>query len=238
MGKQFNGEQSEYTAKAKRLLDFTKGQLYQAAHNDYYAELEAKIQEHEIEGDIESLGTSMGELDESSRMSAQEAPIEKKEKKKAKPRKAKLNKSYNNLEDDLHYSSNDNFGDFDDDEEEVDENYDPTDFLTSGAFSLPIQNEGQPNDPSGGEIISDVTAAINEAVNNAQDHPEVGQETNMDDLIAEDLDISDDSDEEMAEDATALEKPPQAPPQAQPPPPSEDGNQPPNSEGDEDGIWF
>ena len=33
--KQFNGEQSEYTAKAKRLLDFTKGQLYQAAHNDY-----------------------------------------------------------------------------------------------------------------------------------------------------------------------------------------------------------
>ncbi len=292
--KQFNGEQSEYTAKAKRLLDFTKGQLYQAAHNDYYAELEAKIQECEIEGDVESLATSMGELDESSRMSGQEAPIEKKDKKKAKLRKGKLNKSYNNLEDDLHYSSDDNFGDFDDEEEEededwqevaedqqqpgftvtvqdpsalysedasgqvqiqapnliianpeeeleeeqVDENYDPTDFLTSGAFALPIQNEEQPNDPSGGEIISDVTAAINEAVNNAQDHPGIGQETNMDDLIAEDLDISDDSDEEMAEDTAALEKPPQAPPQAQPPPPSEDGNQPPNSEGDEDGIWF
>ena len=103
---------------------------------------------------------------------------------------------------------------------------------------MPIQNEGQPNDPSGGEIISDVTAAINEAVNNAQDHPGIGQETNMDDLIAEDLDISDDSDEEMAEDTAALEQPPQAPPQAQPPPPSEDANQPPNSEGDEDGIWF
>merc|ERR1712062_964109 len=121
-------------------------------------------------------------------------------------------------------------------EEQVDENYDPTDFLTSGAFALPIQNEEQPNDPSGGEIISDVTAAINEAVNNAQDHP--GPETNTDDLIAEDLDISDDSDEEMAEDASAQEQPLQAPPQAQPPPPSEDANQPPNSEGDEDGIWF
>ena len=288
--KQFNGEQSEYTAKAKRLLDFTKGQLYQAAHNDYYAELEAKIQEREIEGDVESLGTSMGELDESSRMSAQEAPIEKKDKKKAKPRKAKLNKSYNNLEDDLHYSSDDdNFGDFDDDEDEededwqevvedqqqpgftvtvqdpsalysedgsgqvqiqapdlvianpeevleeeqVDENYDPTDFLMGMGN---MQTEEQPNDPSGGEIISDVTAAINEAVNNAQDHP--GPETNTDDLIAEDLDISDDSDEEMAEDASAQEQPLQAPPQAQPPPPSEDANQPPNSEGDEDGIWF
>ena len=276
--KQFNGEQSEYTAKAKRLLDFTKGQLFQAAHNDYYAELEAKIQEREIEGDVESLGTSMGEMDESSRMSAQEVPIEKKDKKKAKPRKAKLNKSYNNLEDDLHYSSDDNFGDFDDDEDEedeewqevvedqqpgftvtvqdpsafegqvqiqapnlvianpeevleeeqVDENYDPTDFLNA----LPMQSEGQP-DPSGGEIISDVTAAINEAVNNAQDLP---QETNTDDLIAGDLDISDDSDEEMNEVSAPPEEPQQV--QAQPPPPSEDANQPPNSEGDDDGIWF
>ena len=39
----------------------------------------------------------MGELDETSRIS--EIPVEnKKDKKKAKPRKAKQNKSYNNLE--------------------------------------------------------------------------------------------------------------------------------------------
>ena len=57
--KQFNGEQSEYTAKAKKLLDITKEKLYQEIADDYLAKLEEKIQERELDehGDLESLGT-------------------------------------------------------------------------------------------------------------------------------------------------------------------------------------
>ena len=57
--KQFNGEQSEYTAKAKKLLDITKEKLYQEIADDYLAKLEEKIQERALDehGDLESLGT-------------------------------------------------------------------------------------------------------------------------------------------------------------------------------------
>ena len=67
--KDFNGEQSEYTLKAKKLLDIVTEKLY-IQFNDPICELEKKIheiQEKAIEiAELDSLGTSLGELDESS----------------------------------------------------------------------------------------------------------------------------------------------------------------------------
>ena len=114
-----------------KLLDITKDKLF-GNDADYIQGLEDKmkeIQQRAIErAEVDSLGTSLGELDESSNMTV-EPPISeggKSTKKRAKPRKAKLNKSYNelnpdersNLEDDLQYSSDDHFDNYDDDEEE------------------------------------------------------------------------------------------------------------------------
>ena len=57
--KQFNGEQSEYTAKAKKLLDFTKDKMYQEVADDYLAKLEEIIQEESgDQGELESVGKS------------------------------------------------------------------------------------------------------------------------------------------------------------------------------------
>jgi len=137
--KDFNGEQSEFTSKAKLLVDITKEKMYQA-YNDDMARLEELIQESQQraieQADVDSLGTSLGELDDSSRMSMPSSetptmPKGKSKKKKGRPnRKAKMNKSYNNLMDDLQYSSDeDRFDDYndDDDEEEEDEDWQEVD---------------------------------------------------------------------------------------------------------------
>merc|ERR1719418_440532 len=113
--------------------------MYQA-YNDDMARLEELIQESQQraieQADVDSLGTSLGELDDSSRMSmpSSETPTMPKasqRKKKGRPnRKAKMNKSYNNLMDDLQYSSDeDRFDDYndDDDEEEEDEDWQEVD---------------------------------------------------------------------------------------------------------------
>ena len=68
--KEFNGEASEYTLKAKKLLDITKEKLF--AYGDHLEGLEDKIkqvQQNAIDrAEVDSLGTSLGELDESSNM--------------------------------------------------------------------------------------------------------------------------------------------------------------------------
>lgn len=89
-------------------------------------------------------------------------------------------------------------------EEQVDENYDPTSFLHESFM---------PKQP---EVVTDITAAVNEAI--------AGQSI---DVINDDLDISDDSEDEQ-------QQPPQQPQQpVQPPPPSEEA-----TNADDDGIWF
>ena len=312
--KEFNGEQSDYTTKAKKLLDITKEKLYHAYADDM-ARLEEKISETQLraidQADVDSLGTSLGEFDESSRMSMPssetQAPPQKSKKKRGRPRKAKLNKSYGNLEDDLQYSSDDNFGDFNDDEDEEDDEdwqeVDNTNDATDAGFTvtvdaanavpegfyqevkaedgrsvkievpnLVIQPEYQEPEPmeeavmddydptaflhdlqvpatprpfpveqpaeEASTIVTDVTAAVNAAVNSNQDIVLNVQDSNPGiDVINDDLDISDDSDDEPQSNNSDQAPPP--PLNVPPPPPSEEANQPMgDQEPDDDGIWF
>ena len=80
--KEFNGEASEYTLKAKKLLDITKEKLF--AYGDHLEGLEDKIkqvQQNAIErAEVDSLGTSLGELDESSNMTGMYTTVWKKPK--------------------------------------------------------------------------------------------------------------------------------------------------------------
>lgn len=154
--REFNGEQSEYTLKAKKLLDITKEKLY-SAYSDDMSRLEEKIHEAQQrvidQAEVDSLGTSLGEMDESSRMSltSEQTMMTLEKRKRGRPRKAKLNKSYNergedrsNLEDDLHYSSDDHFDDYeDDDEEDEDEDWQEVD-TDNTAFTVTVDaNESQ-----------------------------------------------------------------------------------------------
>ena len=63
---QFNGPDSEYTHKAKKILDVTKEALISYA--DYLTQLEQKIREVQQraidQADVDSLGASLGELDD------------------------------------------------------------------------------------------------------------------------------------------------------------------------------
>ena len=56
------------------------------------------------------------------------------------------------------------------------------------------------------------------------------------DVITEDLDISDDSEDEQETNQLPVNQ--ETGNKPQPPPPSEEANQPNTSEADEDGIWF
>ena len=110
-------------------------------------------------------------------------------------------------------------------EEQVFEDYDPTSFL----HDLPKQAN-----PGHEETIVDVTAAVNAAVNSNQDMVVNVQDNNVGiDVINDDLDISDDSDEDQPGHQAGGDQP-------QPPPPSEDANQPMggDQDHDDDGIWF
>ena len=146
--KQFNGEHSEFTLKAKFLLSIADEKLYSDPNmNATLAEFEEKIkkvQERVLEqAEVDSIGTSLGELDESSRTSMLEQPQPKKskrEKKKGRPsRKAKMNKNYSNLEDDLQYSSDDHFEDFEDEEDEDDEDWQEVD---NTGFTVTVDPNG------------------------------------------------------------------------------------------------
>ena len=63
---QFNGPESEYTHKAQKILDVTKEALI--SYSDYLTQLEEKIREVQQraidQADVDSLGASLGELDD------------------------------------------------------------------------------------------------------------------------------------------------------------------------------
>merc|ERR1711997_1135092 len=64
-----NGPDSEYTHKAKKILDVTKEAL--VSYADYLTQLEQKIREVQQraidQADVDSLGASLGELDDQQR---------------------------------------------------------------------------------------------------------------------------------------------------------------------------
>ena len=160
--KEFNGEASEYTLKAKKLLDITKEKLYGDSQGtaDAAKTLEDKlkeIQQRAIErAEVDSLGTSLGEMDESSNImepSTSEEKSMKNIKRDKKSRRAKMNKTYNelnpdgersNLEDDLQYSSDDHFGDFDDDEDEEDEDWQEVENEPGFTVTMPVVDAQTP----------------------------------------------------------------------------------------------
>ena len=163
--REFNGENSEYTLKAKKLVDITKEKLY-----DTYAEdmlrLEEKISEVQQraidQAEADSLGPSLGDMDDSSRMSeglamatteagvpgpsdeGGVAPAASGKRKRGRPRKAKLNKDYTdqaNLEDDLRDSSDeDHFDDYiDEDDDDEDEDWQDVEGETEDGFSVTVE---------------------------------------------------------------------------------------------------
>ena len=293
---EFNGPNSEYTLKAKKIVDVTNETLSQ--FSDHLSELEEKIKEVQARAlesaDMDSIGTSIDE---------QPPP-----RKRGRPRKRLVDDAgedsntmqSSNLDDDLHYTSDEDDDPDDDDwepvgggiedddegvtvtiepqeeiagpngtnyyqmeggiqieapnvviqqevveeEEEVDENYDPTDFLqdlanpAAAATTTTTADQVIENvvvQPGGEAINIEMPDIVNlpppppelqqqqppEGESEQQQQPQPQQ---LMGALADDLDISD-SDEEELDDKTVV-APPAPPLVPEPPPP------------DEDGIWF
>ncbi|QQP50590.1 Transcription initiation factor TFIID subunit, partial [Caligus rogercresseyi] len=151
----YNGEASDFTAKAKRILEVTKDTLEEYA--DHLTSLEEKIQEVQRKAleqtDVESLGAALGVDEEGEESGGEEHSPKGKKKKRGRPRKKgpKIisaefvddggNEGGGLLEEDLQYSSDEDW------EEVVEEDNNSSSFTVTVDHQLQEEEEEEEAQP-------------------------------------------------------------------------------------------